>query len=234
MNAAPSSDPRDLFVARTVKGKTFIDIGGLWGLLGEKVSVAHFHGATRKVLMDHIPLSDPGWQLFHERMAELGVEEYECICGDMLSVTINPFDVVHSAGILYHMANPLQYLAKLRLMTRHQLILSSAVVPEHLENEKGEIHLPSSGAMFVPALNREEKAVLAEYWRQRAPRTEGLSKPPQALGITEDCKFALTDAAPYWWLFTLPTVKSLCKVCGFRIIDERVLWNFGSCTLLCE
>ncbi len=234
MNDEPSSDPRDLFIARTVKGKSFIDIGGLWGLLGEKVSVAHRHGATRKVLLDHIPLSDPGWKLFHERMAELSVEDYECVCGDVLSVTINPFDVVHSAGILYHMSNPLQYVAKLRLMTRHHLILSSAIVPEYLQNDQGEIHLPYSGAMFVPGLNQEEKAVLAEYWRQRVPKTQGLSKAPEALGITEDCKFELTDAAPYWWIFTLSTVKSICEVCGFRVIDESILWKYGSCTLLCK
>ncbi|MEW6386381.1 MAG: hypothetical protein AB1491_02545 [Thermodesulfobacteriota bacterium] len=234
MEAEQSRDPRDLFIAWTVKGKSFIDIGGLWGLLGEKVSVAHRHGATRKVMLDQIPLADPGWNLFHERMAALGVKDYDCVYADVLSVTINPFDVVHSAGILYHMPHPLQYIAKLRLLTRHHLILSSAIVPEHLQNDRGEIRLPSSGAMFVPALSQEEKTVLAEYFRQRAPKTQGLDKPPEALGITADCPFELTDTAPYWWVFTLPTVKSFCEVGGFRVLDESVLWQYGSCTLLCE
>jgi hypothetical protein len=35
------SDPRDVFLGRVARGRTFADVGGLWGVVNEKVSVAH-------------------------------------------------------------------------------------------------------------------------------------------------------------------------------------------------
>ena len=37
-------DVRDTYIRQVVAGKSFADIGGLWGTVNEKVSVAHTHG----------------------------------------------------------------------------------------------------------------------------------------------------------------------------------------------
>jgi hypothetical protein len=77
------SDPRDEFISRVVKGKTFADLGGLWGAVNEKVSVAHKAGATRLTMIDRITKQEEDWRLFHERCRNLGVPEVECICQDI-------------------------------------------------------------------------------------------------------------------------------------------------------
>ena len=38
-------DVRDTYISQVVAGKSFADVGGLWGTVNEKVSVAHAHGA---------------------------------------------------------------------------------------------------------------------------------------------------------------------------------------------
>ena len=39
------SDVRDTYIGQLVAGKSFADVGGLWGTVNEKVSVAHTHAA---------------------------------------------------------------------------------------------------------------------------------------------------------------------------------------------
>ena len=41
------SDVRDTYISQVVAGKSFADVGGLWGTVNEKVSVAHTHGRMR-------------------------------------------------------------------------------------------------------------------------------------------------------------------------------------------
>jgi len=43
--SAKNTDPRDLYIAQVIAGKTFVDVGGLWGTVNEKVSVAYQAGA---------------------------------------------------------------------------------------------------------------------------------------------------------------------------------------------
>ena len=45
-------DYRDDFIARVVRGKSFVDVGGLWGTVSEKVSVAHAAGAAQREVMN--------------------------------------------------------------------------------------------------------------------------------------------------------------------------------------
>ena len=45
---APSQpeDIRDVFIRRVATGRSFVDVGALWGTVNEKVSVAKGAGAT--------------------------------------------------------------------------------------------------------------------------------------------------------------------------------------------
>ena len=65
------SDPRDAFIARVVRGKSFADVGGLWGTVNEKVSVAHAAGAASLAMVDISEWGDR-WNEFETRRRQLG------------------------------------------------------------------------------------------------------------------------------------------------------------------
>src|SRR5688500_4130983 len=103
------ADPQDRFISTVVAGKSFADVGGLWGTVNEKVSVARAYGAATVAMIDLTPLTDPMWTTFIERVHQLGVSDVQCISHDALGLGKSDdapiFDVVHCSGVLYHMPN---------------------------------------------------------------------------------------------------------------------------------
>src|SRR5271154_5009100 len=98
------SDLRDEYVARVVSGKTFGEVGGLWGTINEKVSVAHQNGATALTMIDIQPPGGELWRKFDGRMADLGIANVRKISRDICQINegdvLEPFDVVHCSGVL--------------------------------------------------------------------------------------------------------------------------------------
>lgn len=224
-----STDPRDQYIAQVVKGHSFLEVGGLWGVVNEKISVAYKFGATRLTIID---VSDPTsnlWNLFRDRMAQLGVKEYTMFAGDICEVDADqidaPFDVVHCSGVLYHLPNPMRMLGVLRSITREYLILTSAITPEVVENEGGRYELPPSAVIFVPALSDTERACLKIHWE----RTGAV-----AYGLTEPTTFSIGNFAPWWWLPTSTALRAMCQAAGFQVVDSKLLWNNNALTLLLQ
>ena len=226
-------DPRSLFVERVASGRSFIDIGGLWGLIGEQVSTAHRAGATDLALLDVAPADSLGWRQFEDRMARLGIDGVECISTDFMTADLEPFDVVHSAGVLYHLPHPLHYLRRLRELARHHLVLTTSVFPPGgIEHPGGTFDLPPGGALFVPALDDATRVILENHWRGLVPPTVAPQTTSGALGIQEPYDYTLDDYEPFWWLLTTTAVDALCEVCGFEILDHRYSKTYNGYTLL--
>ncbi|MBN2447275.1 MAG: methyltransferase domain-containing protein [Phycisphaerae bacterium] len=216
-------DLRDSYIARVVKGRSFADVGGLWGTTSEKVSVAHTQGAAAVTMIDMQAAGNEWWQRFDDRLRELNVPPCNCIAAEISEVSDVTFDVVHCSGVLYHHPNPLAVLLDLRRMTCEYLVLTSAITQEVIANEAGEYRLPSSGVMFVPALSEAERAVVARYWK---------SMGAEAYGITIDVKYRPDEFAPWWWLPTATALRSMCETCGFAVEDADHTWNRNAYTLL--
>ena len=217
------ADLRDEYLARVVRGKTFCDVGGLWGTLYEKVSVARDLGATELTMLDAARPNHELWSKFHDRMSSLGIERCNCITADISIVRGIAFDVVHCSGVLYHHPNPLSVLAALKSVTREHLVLTSVVTPERVENERGLFVLPSSAAVFVPALSKIDRAILAAHWKARGV---------EACGLTQPGEYRPNDFGPWWWLFTVPALRAMCECAGFRIRDADYTWDSKAYTLL--
>jgi tetratricopeptide (TPR) repeat protein len=222
-------DIRDRYIARVVKGKTFAEVGGLWGTVSEKVSVASKYGAVSLTMIDTMPASLHWWQDFHDRMTSLNIANYRCINQDITQIQLadigEPYDVVHCAGVLYHHPHPLQILVALRQITREHLVFTSAITQEVIENEFGRYEIPASGVMFIPALDDAERAILTAYWRPYINNN-------QLIGITEKAVFDLNNLAACWWLPTATALESMCKVAGFKVLDKGLTWNNNALTLL--
>ena len=221
-------DLRDELIARVVRGKSFADIGGLWGTINEKVSVAARLNATKLAMIDISPEGSDLWREFHERTSGFDVE---CVSSDVCALasisTALKYDVVHCSGVLYHHPNPIFLLEALRQITGQYLILTSAVTQEHIANEFGSYDVQPSGVIFVPALNPRERKILWKYWQEKAGA--GV-----CYGISEPVKWDSKDFGPWWWLPTRRAMLALAECVGFRVIESGDTWNGNAHTALLE
>ena len=221
-------DVRDTYISQVVAGKSFADVGGLWGTVNEKVSVAHTHGASTLTMLDVSPRDSELWILFDERRRTLRIPAVECVSGDILALSeADPcpqFEVVHCSGVLYHMPEPVRFLRALRKITGETLVLTSAVTATRVEGEKGVLEIPAAAMLCIPALRGREREIVQSYWQ----------------GIVGDGAFGLTrqlpewdpeDFASWWWLPTPDALTALCEAAGFRYETGSPSWNGNAYTL---
>ncbi len=215
-------DLRDRYIDKVVKGKAFADIGGLWGTVNEKVSMAHVCGASSLTMIDISPPESELWSLFENRRRTLRLPEVHCMSSDVLvlaeSSPCPQFDVVHCSGILYHIPDPIRFLVALRKITRGHLVLTSVVTATRVESEQGTLELPQASALFIPALQKKERAILKSYWQ----RFVG----DDAIGLTREAvSWQPRDFAPWWWLPTVEALKMMCMAAGFDCQEGGYTWN---------
>ena len=223
-------DLRDVFIAKVVDGCSFADIGGLWGTINEKVSVAAKHNARELAMIDISTPENRLWQFFRERLISLDIQECECISADICDLaarSTRKYDVVHCSGVLYHHPNPLLLLESLRRVTSRHLIITSAVMQGTIINRFGSYQVPASGAIFVPALNIHEKEILWKYWQEHA----GVEI---CYGISEPVKWDTHSLGPWWWLFTPRVMVAMATCVGFRLLEDGPTWNGNAHTALLE
>lgn len=218
-------DIREDFLARVVKGRSFADVGGLWGVVNEKVSVADELGAKKLTMIDVTPESAELWKQFRERMVSKGVGSVGCVSTDVCRVSDLHFDVVHCSGVLYHHPDPMKLLAALLRLADDYLVLTSAVSPQVIENEHGTYRLPGSGAILIPALDSQEKKILGKYWAEAGAVIDG---------IHTEVAYSVDDFGPWWWLPASRAMKAMCEAVGFRVIDEGPVWNGNAHCLLLD
>jgi hypothetical protein len=222
-------DPRDRFIHQVAAGRSFVDVGGLWGTVNERVSVAHEAGARDLTMLDVSPAEGKWWRLFEERRQEKGVPPVRSISGDLMTLAHSDptlrFQVVHCSGILYHIPDQFQLLRALRTLTTEHLILTSSITETHIANEAGELRVPEGGALFLPALNAAERAVLKAHWWPTLA--------DNSLGLTRDIDhWDLNDFGPWWWLPTTAALTRMCEIAGFDVLDVEHLWNGHAATLM--
>src|SRR5262245_5921114 len=127
------------WVGEAVPGKTFAEVGGLWGTVNEQVTTAALAGASSTAMIDIAPAAGPDdlWQRFRERAAQMGVSGTDLFNGsidDPATIErVGSFDVVCCNGVLYHCPSPLRTLLHLRAITRGTLILGTVTIPDTIE-----------------------------------------------------------------------------------------------------
>lgn len=213
-------------INKVVKGKTFADVGGLWGTVNEKVTIAAKAGAVKTTMIDMQPLGNELWKKFYDRCTAEGVT-----CDNSIEANIDDsaflervgnYDVVHCSGVIYHSPNPLYTISQLGKITNDTLILASAVIAPEIKNDKGEISIGAGGGLFVPALNDNQKEIISYFFKEVG--ASGMV----GIDVALQNSWALEDYAPWWWLFTPELVKGLLKVCGFKV--EEIRWEWGGRT----
>ena len=223
------TDVRDHYISKVVEGRSFADVGGLWGTINEKASIAHGFGATDLGMFDLVTPSSDLWAKFAERQATLGLPDVRCVSGDIINLTAEPghdrYDVVHCSGVLYHVPDQLRLLNALRKLATQYVVLTSVVVPSKIENEEGVLDLPDAGVVFVPALGGRERAIVRRHWEKVVGSTH-------AIGITCDPEWDVKDYSPWWWMPTIPALQGMCAAAGFDVVESSPSWNGNALTLL--
>ena len=192
-------------------GRSFVDVGCMWGVNGEFAFVAEEAGATRVKAVDVFGPTPEFEQKRDERRSRV-----EFILGDITRAetlaAVGEADVVFCAGVLYHHPSPFDLLAALRRICRETLILRTSTIPE----VRG---LPNA-AVYFPMLD----AGARELWSLRS-----LGLLHQA-GISTE--FQPSQGYGNWfWGLTPSCLESLLQTAGFRV-DFRATEAFAQ-TVVC-
>lgn len=200
------------YVARFASGRSFADIGCMWGVNGEYAFAAERAGAVRVVGVDVFGPT-PEFEVRRAREAS----RVEFVLGDIVNEgtleRVGEVDVVLCAGVLYHHPSPFDLLVALRRICRETLILRTATIPEI----RGLPH----AAVFYPMLDA------------RARRTWNLSSLGlgRQVGISE--AFEPTEGYGNWfWGLSPSCVVALLAAAGFRV-RERAEEAFAQ-TFVCD
>ena len=214
-------DHRNEVIGRLAPGKSFVDIGGLWGLENEKVTVAHKAGATGLCMVDIWKPDSEWWLKFRKLRTDLGVPPVREVTGSIDSLAtvseVGQYDIVHCSGVIYHCPNPFHTLQCLRSIASETLILASAVMPPVIENDYGKLELSHQAAVCVPCLDGTSRVIFSKYIQERFGGG--------AWGITDriDCWY-FSDGAPnygpWWWLWTTTYLQRLVLASGLEILED--------------
>jgi len=194
------------FIRNHAPGKSFADIGCMWGVNGEYSFLAEAAGATAVTAVDVFGPTPEFEEKRHARGSEVRFVLGDITKADTLE-EIGQADVVFCAGVLYHHPSPFDLLVALRRICRETLILRTSTIPE----VRG---LPNA-AVYFPMLSPEAR----ELWNLKS-----LGLLHQA-GISNE--FQPQEGYGNWfWGLTPSCLESLLKTAGFRV-DFRATEAFA-------
>lgn len=183
-------------------GKSFADIGALWGVDGGNSFLAEESGATKVVAVDIYPASTKFLEERARRDSSVLFVEGD-INLTQTTNTIGVCDVVFCSGVIYHTPDPFHILTRLRAITGETLILNTASIPE----------MPGiqNGAVFYPYLNKNQR----EIWKQRIGTQKSITGPYEPE----------SGYANWFWGMTPSLIESLLLCAGFKV-EKRYLTPF--------
>lgn len=199
------------YIRQHAPGKSFADVGCMWGVNGEYAFLAETAGATRVVGVDVFGPTPE----FEARKRERG-SNVEFVLGDISRpatlARVGRVDVVFCAGVLYHHPSPFDLLVALRRICGETLILRTSTIPE--------VRGLANAAVYFPMLDASGR----ELWNLKSLgllHQEGISN-----------EFQPAEGYGNWfWGLTPSCLESLLKTAGFRV-DFRASEPFAQ-TVLC-
>ena len=190
------------FVEEYAPGRSFVDVGGMYGMHGDIAFQAEAAGATEVTLFDS---GEPS-PAFLERAAAQR-SKIRTVQGDLEDPVsmerVGVHDVVWCTGVIYHTPNPFLQISHLRSITRRYLFLGSATIPE--------IPGVPQACVYYPYLEQSARAPWARGWRD----------PAGALGIgTPFYERPMYGHGNCWWGITPSAMRAMVRSARFEIVEE--------------
>ncbi|MEK7609640.1 MAG: class I SAM-dependent methyltransferase [Patescibacteria group bacterium] len=196
-------------IKKYISGKSFADIGCMWGVNGLNSFIAEENGATKVTAVDVYPESKEFLEKKNNNNSKI-----QYVKGDinLLSTTqkIGIADVVLCAGVLYHTPDPVHLLTQLRSICGEILILSTSIVPESpgIRNT----------AVFYPFLDANQRKI----WNRGVGTQKAITGPYEPE----------SGYGNWFWGFSPSCVESMLQCSGFEVI-EKYIFPFNS-TFVCR
>jgi len=200
---------REALVRAHAPGRSWLDVGCMWGVDGAIAFLAEEAGAKRVTGVDMMGPT-PRFTAEHARRGS----DVRYVGGDLHDpATLEEagvHDVVWCSGVLYHAPHPLLTLERLRAVCGGTLILATEALPE----------LPGvpGACVFYPALDAKGRRAY-----ERAPGG-------RALAVTEPYDPA-AGYGNWFWGITPSALRGMLEVAGFEI--ERELGDPFHRTMIC-
>lgn len=195
-------------------GRSFVDVGGLFKLVGDMAFLAEESGATQVTLFDVgdpdlICEGFPEWGYFEKKKADRG-SSVRYVQGNLEDpqavIDIGVHDLVFCSGVLYHTPHPMQQLLQLRAITGEKLFLSTLTIPE----------VPGfpQACVYYPHLSDED----------RRPYAAGYSWAPDLWGVgTPVDERPMYGYGNCWWGITRSALRAMLRTARFEVVRERNL-----------
>jgi hypothetical protein len=210
-------------IRQLVPGRSFADIGGLWGTLNERVTPAILAGCASAIMVDEQEAGNYLWQAFDAHCAMRGVSGYRCVSAELnapdLPARLGCFDVLHCSGVLYHCPDPYASLRQLWRLTGRHLLLGSMTVPNRIANAAGVLDFSEGRMLALPAARGSALAVIRRHFDDHAMEAVNINV---AQGTPWYLPNGAANHAPWWWLFTAETLAAMAEAVGFRV---RAMWE---------
>jgi methyltransferase family protein len=181
--------PREALVRRFAPGRSFADVGAMWGVDGAIAFAAEQAGAARVTAVD---VMEPTAAYEAEHAARGSSVRF--VRGDLHEPAtveaVGVHDVVWCSGLLYHSPNPMLALERLRALTGDVLLLGTEALPE-------VPGLPGAALFFAGA----DRAVFS------GPGRVGLETPFDPARGYEN----------WWWGPTPSALRAMLGAAGFAV-----------------
>ncbi len=191
---------RQDLIRRHAAGRSFADIGCMWGVDGALAFLAEDSGASAVTGLDLMPAT-PAFTAEHERRGS----RMRFVQGDVHDpgtiAEVGRHEVVWCSGIIYHAPSPLLTLERLRSLTAQTLILASETIPE----------VPGlrQACVFLPGLADADR------------RAHAFARPgATALGVSEPFDPAQSYGA-WWWGISASALGAMLVASGFEVLERH-------------
>lgn len=222
-------------ITRLVPGRSFADLGGLWGTVNERITPAVLAGCASATMIDEQPMGNSLWQAFDAHCAARRVRGYARVQANLddpaLPDRVGRFDVLHCSGVIYHCPDPYHSLRQLRKLTGQHLLLGSMTVPERVENAAGALDFTEGRMLALPAMTGSALAIMKQHFDDRFVKVHNIN-------ADQFFPYTLPDGsanyAPWWWLFTAETLAAMAEAVGLRVVNIWESWAGFAHYVHCE
>jgi SAM-dependent methyltransferase len=199
------------YIRKYAPGRSFVDIGCMWGVNGEHSFIAEQAGASSVTGVD---LYGPTVEFEEKKRARNSSVQF--MLGDVSNAEtvarIGVVDVVFCAGVLYHHPSPFDVLIGLRRICGRTLILRTSTIPENRR-------LPNM-AIYYPMLEPDDR----QLWNLTG------SHLGRQIGITGGYEPG-EGYGNWFWGLTPSCLVSLLTTAGFKV-EYRATEAFAQ-TVIC-